>query len=50
MTDLSEILDTVRRVQPEDRAHLAEIMWRHCAGHVLTPAERIALIAMRERA
>ncbi len=49
MTDLSEILDTVRLVQPDDRAELAEIMWRHCSGHVLTPDERSALVAMRER-
>ena len=51
MTDLSEILDTVRRGQANaaDRYALAEIMWRYAEGNVLSVAERSALVAMRER-
>ena len=51
VTDLSEILDTVRRGQANaaDRYALAEIMWRYAEGNVLSVAERTALIAMRER-
>ena len=51
MTDLSEILDTVRIGQSNaaDRYALAEIMWRYAEGNVLSVAERTALLAMRER-
>ncbi len=51
VTDLSEILDTVRIGQSNaaDRYALAEIMWRYAEGNVLSVAERLALVAMRER-
>ncbi len=49
MTDLSEILDTVRRVQPDDRAALAEIMWHYAEGKLLTPRELTDMRAMREK-
>ena len=52
VTDLSEILDTVRHGQSNqaDRYALAEILWRYAEGNVLSVTERIALVAIRERA
>ena len=52
MTDLSEILDTIRHGQSNaaDRYALAEILWRYAEGNELSATERIALVAIRERA
>lgn len=51
MTDLYEILDTVRRVVPEPDGHeLAEIILRYATGIELTAMERTQLRAWREQA
>jgi hypothetical protein len=51
VTDLYEILDTVRRVVPGDEGHeLAEIILRYATGIVLTASERSQLVAWREQA
>ena len=51
MTDLYEILDTVRRVIREPDGHeLAEIMLHYAKGLVLTEAERTQLRDWRKQA
>lgn len=51
MTDLYEILDTIRRIVPEPIGHdIAEMMLHYSEGIALTPAERSQLLAWRENA
>jgi hypothetical protein len=51
MTDLYEIVDTIRRVVPAPEGHeLAEIILHYAKGLVLTEAERDQLRAWRDDA
>ncbi len=48
--DLHELLDTVRCLVPSRGTYdLADMIWRHCQGELLTFADRVALRRMRER-